>query len=228
MTTCGATMALNVLIACEYTGAMRRAFRALGHNAWSNDLLPSADNSEFHLQEDARTACLHPPRSVGDSWDLIIAHPPCTYLCNSGVRWLYGGKGNVRDLVRWRQMEEGAAFFSWLLERPSCAHIAVENPIMHVYAKDIIGRGPDQIVQPWFFGDEAFKATGWWLKGLPALRPTNKLKPPKPGTQRHKDWSKVHRASPGPQRWAERSATYPGHAAACAAQWGEYVEGMRS
>jgi hypothetical protein len=214
---------LNVLIACEYTGAMRRAFRALGHNAWSCDLLPAADGAEHHLQEDARTACLRPPRSVGDYWDLIIAHPPCTFLCNSGVRWLYGGKGTTRDPIRWRQMQKGAEFFKWLLERPACQYIAVENPVMHVYARDIIGRGATQIVQPWHFGDPAFKATGWWLKGLPVLTPTNKLRPPKPGTEEHKRWSKVHRAPPGPDRWKDRSATFPGIAAAAARQWGDYV-----
>lgn len=206
---------MRALIACEFTGAMRRAFRLKGHDAWSCDLLPALDpENGFHIVGDCREVILK------HEWDLIIAHPPCTFLCNSGVRWLYGGKGTTRDLARWREMEQGAAFFKWLLERPSCQYIAVENPIMHVYAKDIIGRGPDQIVQPWFFGDEAFKATGFWLRGLPILKPTNKLIPPKPGTQRHKAWSIVHRASPGPNRWAERSATYPGLAAACAEQWG--------
>lgn len=203
---------MRVLIACEYTGAMRRAFRALGHDAWSCDFLPAADDSPFHFQEDCRR------RILCNRWDLIIAHPTCTHLCNSGVRWLFGGKGITRDLERWRLMEEGAAFFKWLLERPNCPRIAVENPIMHHYARDIIGRGPTQIVQPWWFGDPAFKATGWWLHGLPKLVPTDKLIPPKPGTERHKAWSKVHRASPGPNRWAERSATFPGLAAACAAQ----------
>jgi hypothetical protein len=209
---------LRVLIACEYTGAMRRAFRARGHAAWSCDLLPALDGDRHHIQGNCRKAILE------NGWDLIIAHPPCTFLCNSGVRWLYGGKGNVRDLERWRQMEEGAAFFKWLLVRPACPFIAVENPIMHVYAKDIIGRGPDQIVQPWHFGDPFFKATGWWLRSLPVLVPTKKLTPPKPGTAEHKKWSAVHRASPGPDRWAERSATYPGLAAAAAKQWGDYVE----
>lgn len=209
---------MRVLIACEFTGAMRRAFRAKGHDAWSCDFLPALDEDRHHFREDCREIIL------ARSWDLIIAHPPCTFLCNSGVRWLYGGKGTKRDLARWKEMEAGAAFFKWLLERPSCQFIAVENPIMHVYAKDIIGRGPDQIVQPWHFGDEAFKATGFWLRGLPILRPTDKLTPPKPGTQRHIAWSKVHRASPGPNRWAERSATYPRLAAAAAAQWGAYAE----
>ena len=205
---------MRVLIACEFSGVMRRAFRARGHDAWSCDLLPAADCSEFHFQGDCRNVILR------EHWDLLIAHPTCTYLCNSGVRWLYGGKGHKRDLDRWAEMQLGALFFKWLLERPECPRIAVENPIMHVYARDIIGRRPDQIVQPWWFGDEAFKATGWWLRGLPKLVPTNKLTPPKPGTKEHKRWSKVHRASPSPTRWAERSATYPGLAAACAEQWG--------
>lgn len=208
---------MHVLIACEYTGAMRRAFRARGHDAWSCDLLPAQDGDKHHVQGDCREVILK------HEWDLIVARPPCTFLCNSGVRWLYGGKGDKRDLERWKQMIDGAEFFKWLLERPSCPFIAVENPIIHVYAKDIIGRGPDQIVQPWWFGDPAFKATGWWLRGLPLLVPTNKLRPPKPGTVEHKAWSKVHRASPGPNRWAERSATFPGIAAATAEQWGDYA-----
>ncbi len=205
---------MRVLIACEYTGAMRRALRARGHDAWSCDLLPAADSSEHHFHEDCRNVILR------EHWDMLIAHPTCTYLCNSGVRWLYGGKGTTRDPARWHDMEMGAHFFKWLLDFPQIPRIAVENPVMHPYAKDIIGRGPTQVVQPWYFGDEAFKATGWWLKGLPTLKPTNKLKPPKPGTAEHKRWSKVHRASPGPNRWAERSATFPGMADACAAQWG--------
>jgi hypothetical protein len=206
---------VRVLIACEFSGVMRRAFRALGHDAWSNDLLPAADGDKHHFQEDCRDVILR------EYWDMLIAHPTCTYLCNSGVRWLFGGKGDKRNMVRWDEMQRGAQFFKSFLDMwPEIPRVAVENPIMHHYAKDLIGRGPSQIVQPWFFGDPFFKATGWWLRGLPLLKPTDKLIPPKPSTERHKAWSAVHRASPGPNRWAERSATYPGHAAACAAQWG--------
>ena len=199
---------MKVLIACEFSGVMRRAFRALGHDAWSCDLLPAADDSEFHSRDDIFDFIEHTA-----SWDLMIAHPPCTYLCNSGVRWLHEKPG------RWQAMADGVAFFNRLWELP-IPKMAIENPVMHKWAKHLLIPQRSQIVQPWWFGDEAFKATGWWLRGLPPLLPTNKLVPPKPGTDEHKRWSKVHRASPSPTRWAERSATYPGLAAACAAQWG--------
>lgn len=212
---------MKVLIACEFTGAMRRAFRELGYYAWSCDLLPAADNSPFHYQCDVREL-LH------DGWDLIIAHPECTYLCNSGVKWLYNGgvKRNGRNEERWQQLEAGVAFYE-LFRHVDCPHVAIENPVMHEHALARLGfdEGEVQFVQPWWFGDKMFKNTGFCLKNLPYLKPTKMLKPPRKADdpEEHYKWSKVHMASPGPNRWAIRSATPPGLAAACAAQWGAHV-----
>ena len=191
------------LIGCEFTGSVRRAFRALGHDAWSCDLLPAADGSPHHIQGDVLA-------HLGDGWDAAILHPPCTYLANSGVRWLYGGKGTTRDPVRWAAMEAGAEFFKSCLNA-NIPMVACENPIMHRYAREIVGRGPDQIIQPWQFGHGETKATGLWLRGLPKLTPTKIVDGRTP---------RVHFASPGPDRWKERSITLPGIAEAMASQWG--------
>ncbi len=160
-------------------------------------------------------------------WDLVVAHPPCTYLANSGVRWLYGGGGTTRDPQRWAEMEDGAEFFAKMLAAPA-ASVAVENPIMHTYGKQAIARAyraltgrevtddyTVQTVQPWMFGDGETKATQFWLKGLPNLVPTDVV------DGRH---AAVHLASPGPNRWKERSRTYPGIARAIAKQWGAHVQ----
>jgi hypothetical protein len=195
---------MKVLIGCEFSGAVRNAFRALGHDAWSCDTLPAEDGSPFHYQCDVREVLTAQP------WDLGIMHPPCTYLTNSGVRWLYGGKGTERDPVRWSQMEGAAAFFLSLLNCP-IPRIAVENPIMHGHAKSIVGRGPDQIVQPWQFGHGATKATGLWLRRLPPLVPTRIV---------HGREARVHRMPTGPDLWKERSRTFSGIAEAMAEQWG--------
>lgn len=189
---------MRVLVACEYSGRVRKAFRDLGHNAWSCDLLPSEDNSIFHIQGKAE-------HLIGECWDLIIAHPPCTYLCNSGVRWLH------ERPERWAQMETAAMFFTSLLAA-NADRVAVENPVMHGYARDLVGRGPDFTVQPWQFGDPAKKRTCFWTRGLPPLRPTSDMT----AADARAD---CHLASPGPDRWKERSRTYPGIAAAMAAQW---------
>jgi hypothetical protein len=209
---------MKVLIACEFSGVMRRAFQALGHSAYSCDLLPAADGETiWHFHEDVRA------RLTWTHWDLLIAHPPCIYMCNSGVRWLYKGgtKRNDIDPARWASLDAAVEFYKLLRHAPVLRK-AIENPIMHGYALSRLGvwQHEVQFVQPWWFGEPFFKATGFELHNLPRLRPTRKLVPPKPGTEEHKRWSKVHRASPSPTRWAERSATYPGLAAACAAQWG--------
>lgn len=193
---------MKVLIACEFSGTVRDAFLALGHDAVSCDLLPSASLGP-HIQGDALD-------HLREGWDLLIAHPPCTFLANSGVRWLYGGRGSVRDLDRWKNMEEGAYFFRQMLCAP-IPRVAVENPIMHGYARDIIGRAPTQTIQPWQYGHGETKATCLWLKGLPPLQPTKIVEGRSP---------MVHFASPSPDRWKKRSVTLPGIAAAMAAQWG--------
>jgi hypothetical protein len=197
---------MKVLVACEYSGVVRRAFRAKGHDAWSCDLLGSEDNSEFHIEGDVNEIIM-------DGWDLMIAHPPCTYLSNSGVCHLH------KDPSRWDKLRDGAAFFKSLLDAP-IEKIAVENPIMHKYAKELIGGVKQtQVIQPWMFGHKEQKATCLWLKNLPALTPTDDVKQPMmelPRSQRER----LHFLSPGPDRWKERSRTYEGIAAAMAEQWG--------
>lgn len=209
---------LRVLIACEYTGTVRRAFAALGHDAWSCDLLPAEDRSNHHITGDVRD-------HLNDGWDLLaVMHPPCTRLCNSGVRWLHTPPpGKTREQM-WSDLDEGAALFSDCWNAP-IPRIAVENPVMHRYAKERIAnfQPASQTVQPWWFGDPAFKGTGLYLKNLPKLVPTNKLTPPKPGTPEHRTWSAIHRAPPGPNRWAIRSRTFDGIAEAMASQWGGYA-----
>lgn len=209
---------MRVLVACEYSGVVREAFRARGQEAWSCDLLPAEDGSEYHLQMDVNMVLNYPQRVLGhrqalcrpDAWDLLIAHPPCTYLCNSGVRWLYGGKGTTPDPVRWQAMEDAAHLFSVLLTA-RVPRIAVENPIMHRHARALIGAAPTQIIHPWQFGHGESKATCLWLRGLLPLTPTKVVEGRK---------GRVHHESPGPDRWKRRSRTYEGIAAAMAAQWG--------
>lgn len=195
---------MRVLVACEFSGIVRDAFIARGHYAKSVDLLPT-ERPGPHYQGDI----LDFIKST-NGWDLMIAHPPCTYLTNSGVRWLYGGKGTVPDEERWYHMEQAAIFFYRLLNA-NIPKIAVENPVMHRYAVEIIGRKQDQIIQPWQFGHGETKGTGLWLENLPKLVPTNIVEGRKP---------RVHYASPGPSRWKERSITYQGIADAMAEQWG--------
>jgi hypothetical protein len=205
---------LRVLIACEQSGVMRQAFAALGHDAWSCDLLPAEDGSNRHILGDVRD-------HLADGWDLLIAHPPCTRLCNSGVRWLHQPPPGRTLAEMWAELDEGAALFSACWNAP-VARVAVENPVMHKHARERLPTDlpRPQIVQPWWFGDRAFKATGFYLRNLPELTATDRLTPPRPGTDEHKTWSMIHRASPGPDRWKLRSRTFPGIAAAAARQWG--------
>ncbi len=208
---------MRVLIGCETSGEMRRAFTALGHDAKSVDLLPADDRSNRHIVGDVRDH-LH------EGWDLLaVMHPPCTRLCNSGVRWLHTPPPGRTPEEMWAELDEGAALFSACWNAP-IPRVAVENPVMHKYARERIQNyQKPQIVQPWWFGEQAFKATGFYLRGLPPLQPTAKLVPPKPGTDEHKVWSAVHRAPPGPDRWKFRSKTFPGIARAAAEQWGGYA-----
>jgi hypothetical protein len=181
---------------------------------WSCDLLPAEDGSERHIVGDVRDY-------LCDDWDLVIAHPPCTRLCNSGVRWLHQPPPGRTLAEMWAELDEGATLFAACWNAPA-RMVAVENPIMHRHAR---ARMPidlprPQIVQPWWFGEPAFKATGFYLRGLPPLRPTARLAPPRPGTEEHRQWSAIHRAPPGPDRWRFRSRTFEGVARACAEQWG--------
>lgn len=204
----------RILVGCETSGVVRRAFAACGHDVWSVDLLPSEDGSNRHIVGDVRDY-------LNEGWDLLaVMHPPCTRLCNSGVRWLSVPPPGRTLASMWAELDEGAALFSTCWRAP-IERVAIENPIMHRHARE---RMPSdlpkpQIVQPWWFGDPAFKATGLYLRGLPSLVPTNKLSPPTAGTPEHRAWSMAHRAPPGPERWKIRSKTFGGLADAMAAQW---------
>lgn len=207
----------RVLIGCEESGVVRRAFAARGHDAWSCDLQPARDGSNRHIRADLLEV-------IEDGWDfLAVMHPPCTILCNSGVRWLYIDNGP--DPARWAELDAACAFYRACRERGTIPHRAIENPVMHEYAIQRTARGATQFVQPWWFGDPFFKATGLELIALPALRETNRLTPPRPGTAEHKAWSKIHRAPPGPDRAKIRSETFPGLAEAMADQWGALLPG---
>lgn len=196
---------MRVLVACEYSGTVRDAFIAAGHDAMSCDLLPT-DAPGPHYQGDVRDA-------LGDGWDLMIAHPPCTYLAVSGMHRTARG---LRD----PELTEDALDFVRLLLAAPVPRIAVENPVSVISTRL---RKPDQIIQPWQYGHDASKTTCLWLKGLPALRPTQIVKPRI--VDGRKRWgnqtdSGQNRLSPSPDRWKLRSATFPGIAAAMAAQWG--------
>ena len=180
---------MRVLIACEFSGIVRDAFLACGHDAWSCDLLPT-EVAGPHLQCDVRQI-LH------DNWDLMIAHPPCTHLAVSGARWFRGHE---------TEQAQALAFVKTLLEAP-IPHIALENPVSVISTRI---RRPDQIVHPWQFGHPETKATCLWLKALPWLQPTNIVAGRNP---------RVHYASPSPDRWKVRSRTLPNIAAAMANQW---------
>lgn len=209
---------MRVLVGCEYSGIVRRAFAALGHDAWSCDLVPAEDRSNRHIVGDVRD-------HLGDGWDLlIVCHPPCTRLCNSGVRWLRAPPRGRTLQQMWSDLDDGAALFSACWTAP-VERVCVENPVMHRHARERIVdyAPPAQTVQPWWFGDPQFKATSLWLRNLPALTPTARLVPPRPGTESHKAWSVVHRTSPGPNRGRERSRFFPGLAAAMAQQWSDHV-----
>jgi hypothetical protein len=196
---------VKILIACEYSGRVREAFAKLGHEVLSVDLLPTEQPGN-HYQGNIEDV-------LSDGWDLMIAHPPCTYLTNSGVCHLH------KDESRWEKLDDGAAFFKLLLDAP-IDKICIENPIMHKYAKERIGGvKQSQVIQPWMFGHTEQKATCLWLKGLDNLMPTNNVKEEMmllPKNQRER----LHYLPPGPDRWKERSRTYQGVADAMADQWG--------
>lgn len=202
---------MKVLVACEFSGTVREAFARLGHDAWSCDLLPT-EKPGNHIQGNVLDV-------LSQGWDMMIAHPTCTRLTNSGVRWLHvPPPGRTVDEM-WAELKAAAAFYCALRDAP-IPRKAIENPIMHKYARELISLKERQVVQPHFFGDPAFKATGLELHGLPKLQRTHFLSLPKPGTPDHKAWSAIHRASPGADRWKLRSRTFPGVANAFAEQWG--------
>ena len=190
---------MKVLVACEFSGIVRDAFRDLGHNAWSCDQLPCERDDTFHIQCDVMDI-------LDDGWDLMVAHPPCTHLAVSGARWF-----------KYKQKEQAEAlqFVRDLMNAP-IPHIAIENPVS-IISSHI--RPSDQTIQPWWFGHGETKATCLWLKNLPPLKPTRVVKGRK---------QRVWLMQPGPERWRERSRTLPGIARAMAKQWGAHVAASSS
>lgn len=189
---------MRILVACEYSGRVRNAFRALGHEAWSCDLLDAEGDSTFHVKGDV-VDLMH-----WHDWDLMVAHPPCTHLAISGARWF-------PEKIASGEQQEAIDFFLALAHAP-IPRIAIENPVCIMSS---VWREPDQVIQPWQFGHGETKATCLWLKGLPPLMPTNVVEGREP---------RVHMMSPGPDRWKERSRTYEGIAAAMAQQWSNYSD----
>jgi len=188
---------MKVLVGCEYSGRVRQAFRDQGHNAWSCDLLPSEDDSPFHRQGDVLTL-------LNDGWDLAIFHPPCTHLAVSGARHFPAKVADGRQ-------QEALEFVRALLNAP-IPKIVLENPVSIISSRI---RKPDQIIQPYMFGDPYMKTTCLWLKGLAKLTPTHIV-----DGREQKCWKEP----PGPNRWKERSRTYPGIAQAMAMQYGTDFE----
>lgn len=215
---------MRVLVACEYSGMVRDAFIAAGHTALSCDFEPT-EKPGPHYRGDIRDV-------LYEGWDMMVAHPPCTYLANSGVKHLYEkwtaeeqemvgplkGHSPRIDAARWALMLDGAEFFRLLWEAP-IPRIAVENPVMHRHGMTATGGRATQFVQPWEHGHPESKQTGLRLKNLPRLTPTNVVYDEMMALPK-KDRQRVHYLSPGPDRWKERSRTFPGIAEAMAAQWG--------
>jgi hypothetical protein len=183
---------VKVLVACEFSQVVTKAFRNKGHEAYSCDILPTEGNPEWHIQDDVL-------KHLNDGWDMMIAHPPCTHLAVSGARWF-------KD-----KLEEQSEAVQFFFEFINCGipKIAVENPISIMSS---LYRKPDQIIQPYQFGHPETKATCLWLKNLPLLKATNFLQPP----YNHS----VFREPPSPDRWKKRSRTFQGIAEAMAEQWG--------
>lgn len=206
---------VRVLVACEESQATTIELRKLGFDAWSCDLQDcSGGHPEWHIQGDALK------EAYSGKYDMMIAHPTCTYLTNSGVCWLWNKDGS-RNENRQQKLKEGASFFKALLDAP-IPLIAIENPIPHKYAVELIGRKYDQCIQPYQFGHTESKATCFWLKGLPKLQATKNVKEqwkqlPKKEAQR------LHYLPPGPERAKLRSKTFQGVAQAMAEQWGSYA-----
>ena len=194
---------MRVLVGCESSGVVREAFRAMGHDAWSCDLLHQDDDCLFHLKMDVREA-------IKLGWDLAILHPTCTFLTVSANRWLKDGvkasPGILTGEARREARREAIQFVKDLAASP-IERIAIENPIGALSSE---WRKPDQIIQPWQFGHGETKATCLWLKNLPKLNPTDIVE----GREQ-----RIHKMPPGPNRWKERSRTFTGVAKAMASQW---------
>lgn len=196
---------MKVLVACEFSGIVRDAFTSLGHDAWSCDILPTESDGP-HIQDNVLN-------HLSNEWDLLIAHPPCTYLCNSGVRWLYN-KDHTINSDRWEKMDQASLFFSQFLDC-KIKYKCIENPIMHKYARANIKQPYSQIIQPYHFGHGETKATALWLDNLPLLTHTNVVSGRVP---------RIHKLPPSSNRGKLRSITYAGIAKAMAIQWTTYIE----
>lgn len=196
---------MKILVACEFSGTVRDAFIKKGHDAMSCDLLDGEGDGP-HYKGDIEEV-------LYEEWDMVIAHPPCTYLANSGVSWLY------RDETRWDRLNDAADFFNMFLDL-RVPKLCVENPIMHKHAKERIGhRNQSQVIQPWMFGHMEQKATCLWLRGLPKLQPTNDVKDDMMKLS-PSERQRLHWLPPSKDRWRIRSKTYQGIADAMAEQWG--------
>ena len=196
---------MRILIACEFSGVIRNKFRELGHEAWSCDLLPAKDGSKYHIQGDVLDI-------LDSGWAMMIAHPPCTFMCNSGVCHLH------TDPNRWNELKDAWQFFN-KLKSANIHKICLENPVPHKYAREHIGKY-DQIVQPYQFGHLERKATCLWLKNLPSLKATkNVYKEMKllPKKKQHR----INYMAPSKDRAMMRSITFEGIATAMADQWGK-------
>jgi hypothetical protein len=237
----------RVLVACEFSGIVRDAFRARGHDAWSCDLLPCERDSRWHIQGDCLDAISYGRPTDGADWDLMIAHPPCTHLSVSGARWFPEKRADGRQQAAIRFVEE-------LWDSP-IKRVAIENPVGVLPRLSRLGKAT-QYIQPWQHGHGETKKTGLWLRGLPKLVPSDVVAPEwavnpdgtinidakgkrdnpthfltgririLKGAQREQ-WERIHRCPPGPDRWKERSRTYTGIAEAMAAQWGDYIQEAR-
>jgi len=196
---------MKVLVACEFSGVVRDAFLRHGHDAWSCDLLPTESPGPHREQ------CIFEVLASTDGWDLLIAHPPCTYLCSSGIHW------NKKRPERKAQTERALEFFTCLLNYKSIPMRAIENPVGICSTRV---RKPDQYVQPYEYGHPESKRTGLWLEGLPHLKPTNVLPLPSTGRWQNQTASGQNRIGPSANRWKQRSVTYEGIAEAMADQWG--------
>jgi len=217
---------MKVLVACEESQAITKEFRELGHEAYSCDLLPcSGGHPEWHIQGDALKEAYSPrDHNFHRKYDLMIAHPPCTFLAVSGNRWLYNKDGS-RNEERWENRKKALFFVKQLMNAP-IEHIAVENPIS-VISSQI--RKPNQIVQPYMFGDEATKTTCLWTKNLPLLDPTNIVGKGErtvfKSGKSHPKWyaDALSKAKTPEERRTLRSKTFPGMAKAIATQYSEYI-----
>lgn len=199
---------MKILIACEYSGTVRDAFNELGHNATSCDLL-NTDKPGSHYKGDVKDI-------LYNEWDLIIAHPPCTYITNSGVCHLYNKDGS-KNIERWEKLKEATEFFKLFVNHP-CRKICIENPIPHGHALKQIGKKYSQIVQPYQFGHAEQKATCLWLKGLPILKHTKNVYSEMMELP-IKERQRLHYLPPSPDRWKIRSQTFQGIADAMAEQF---------